>query len=398
MNIDEVIDELRISSLAKSKEVGSWKKRFVFKELSESIQKKPRIKLVKGFRGVGKTTLLLQLFSLFKDKAFYLSADSPILKKTTIYFLGKELIKKGYTLLLIDEIHTYLKWKEELKALNDEYPSVVIIASGSAPLAFIPERREELIEVSPLSFSEYLFLKKSVEIHSTKEWQSPEKTIDLIAAHSLEEGEFSNYFNFGGFPFFLELEKEKTLNAIYYSMNKSVREDAVFFLKMSKEKIFAMEKLLVLLATSSPGELSLTSLSSSLEVSKSSIYEIINALSSMQLIRIIRPYKKGASLVRGEPKILFFHPNLRTALCHQLGLTANIGSIREELALFAFTQRDWKTHTIKGMKKSPDYVIEKEKQKFVIEIGGDSKTKTQLKGFANALVLNERQLISLSLI
>lgn len=392
------INQLRLVALSLLKSVEGLRQRRIVATILSSLKEKPRIKLLRGFRGVGKTTALLQAFGANKEKALYFSADNPIVQRYGIYNTGKAAIKNGFFLLFIDEIHTYPKWKTEIKALHDENPYLSLVASGSAPLALVPERREELICLHEMDLNEFLFLKTGKSITADNEWLDKEKTMELMAANQEMAHLFNTYPRVGGFPLSLDMEEGKALDAIYNSIRKSIREDAVFFLKMSKEKVFAMENLLNLLATSKPGELSITSLSSNLHVSKTVIYEIIDALKGMEIIRVIQPYAQGASLVRTEPKMLFFHPNMRFAICKQLGKQPEIGAVREELAVFGLSERGWNVYTIKGEKKSPDYIIEKEKKKLVIEIGGERKTRIQLKGFPEGIVLSEYQLIPLLLV
>jgi len=392
------INQLRIISLSLLNSVEKYRRRYVVERLLKSLKSQPRIKLLRGFRGVGKTTALLHAFGAVKESALYFSADHPIVKSSGIYNTGKEAIKNGFNILFIDEVHTYPEWRPEIKALHDEFPSLVIVASGSAPLALVPERREELICLHEMGIDEYAFLKNGKIESANEEWADKELAMKFIAEHQEIANLFNSYYKTGGFPLSLDMEEDKALDAIYNSVRKSIREDAVFFLKMSKEKVFAMENLLNFLATSAPGELSITSLSSTLHISKTVVYEIIDALSAMEIIRIIRPYAGGAALVRGEPKLLFFHPNLRFSICRQLGKPTDIGSVREELAVFGLSERGWNEYTIKGEKKSPDYIIEKGKERLIVEIGGEKKTRIQLKGFEKGITINEYQLIPLLLV
>lgn len=392
------VEQLRILSLSLLKSVEGLGRREMVETILSSLGTSPRIKLLRGFRGVGKTTAMLQSFGQTQENALYFSADNPAVKNCGLYNTGKAAIKSGYPTLFIDEVHTYPDWRQEVKALHDESPSLRIVASGSAPLALVPERREELVCLHQMTLREFLFLKTGIGQTSTEEWRDKEEAMHLIAAHPGIEVAFQAYMKVGGFPLSFGMDEGRALDAIYHSIRKSIREDAVFFLKMSKEKIFAMENLLNLLATSTPGELSATSLSSSLRVSKTTIYEIIDALGGMEIIRVIRPYARGAALVRAEPKLLFFHPNMRFAVCRQLGHLPDKGAIREELAVFGFSERGWSAHTIKGEKKSPDYVIERAGERLVVEIGGERKNRLQLKGFPEGLVIGEYQLLPLLLV
>jgi len=390
------LSELRLIALSLGGQVEKFRERHVVQQLLSSLDKKPRIKLLRGFRGVGKTTAMLQTFVKNRERALYFSADHPIVKSYGLYKTGKMAVKNGYSLLFIDEVHTFPEWRAEIKALHDEFPRLVMIASGSAPLALIPERREELISLHEMDFSEFVLLKSGKRMAAGEEWRDEEKTLEFTARFQEITGLFGAYCRVGGFPFSLEMDEEKAMEGIYNSIRKSIREDAVFFLKMSKEKVFAMENLLNFLATSKPGELSITSLSSVLRISKTVVYEIIDALSAMEIIRVVRPYAGGSAFVRAEPKILFFHPNLRYAICRQLGKKPETGAIREELAVFGFAERGWKVYTIKGGKKSPDYIVEKGEEKLVVEIGGEGKSTAQLKRYEKGLLIRDHQLLILA--
>jgi predicted AAA+ superfamily ATPase len=392
------IEQLRIISLSLLKSVEGFRAREVTGAILSSLGAEPRIKLLRGFRGVGKTTAMLQSFGQNQEKALYFSADNPAVKSWGLYNTAKAAVKSGYPLLFIDEVHTYPEWRQEIKALHDELPQLRLVASGSAPLALVPERREELVCLHEMGLREFLLLKTGSRQTSEEEWRNKEASLQLIASNPGIDVAFQTYLKAGGFPLSIGMDEGRALDAIYHSVRKSVREDAVFFLKMSKEKVFAMESLLNMLATSKPGELSVTSLSSSLHASKSVVYEIIDALMGMEIIRVIRPYARGAALVRAEPKLLFFHPNMRFAVCRQLGFQADKGAVREELAVFGFSERGWSVHTIKGEKKSPDYVIERTGERLVVEIGGERKGRLQLKGFPEGLVIGEYQLLSLLLV
>ncbi|MBI5051351.1 ATP-binding protein [Candidatus Micrarchaeota archaeon] len=395
MNEEPNLEQLRLTALTLLKSVEPLKERTIVSLIQTSLNNNLRIKLLRGFRGVGKTTVMLQLFGKNPAKSLYFSADHPIIQRWGIYEIGQLAIKYGYTTLFIDEVHTYPEWKNAIKVLHDQNPAIKIVASGSAPLALTPERREELHSLRPLDLGEFALLSDRTLSAVKDEWKNKEHTIQFIASNPDVQGMFSQYSKTGGFPLSLGLEESNALDAVYYSIKKSIREDAVFFLKMSNEKVFAMENLINFLATSKPGELSITSLASTLSVSKTIIYEIIDALEKMEIIRIIKPYAKGAALVRAEPKLLFFHPNLRFAVSRQLGIIPEKGAIREELAVFGFTERGWSVNTVKGEKKSPDYIVEKGSEYFTIEIGGESKKRAQLKNHRNGLILTEYQLLPL---
>jgi len=365
---------------------------------------KPDIKIFRGFRGVGKTTALLQVIGSSTENCFYFSADWPQVRRKSLYDFTVDVLKEGFNYIFIDEIHTYPSWEVEIKAIVDQFPDTKIFASGSAPVVFTGDRREKIYDLSPLDFSEFLYLKYKEDISpilagDPDEWMDEGRSIASTASfHPRIEGWFKEYYHIGGFPVCIEYSFDDTLEAIFSAIKISLEKDAVSFLKISSPKILAMEKLLYFIATSPPGEMSITSMCKNLGVSKDSIYEIISALENMKIIRQLKPHGGGSKLVRGESKLLFAHPNFRTAICKKLGIPADIGSIREELALFGLAKRGYHIFTLKGLKKSPDYMIKKGNTEMVIEIGGESKNRKQLEGFDNAILVRDSQLIRLLLI
>lgn len=111
---------------------------------------------------------------------------------------------------------------------------------------------------------------------------------------------------------------------------------------------------MLFLASASLGEFSIHSLSKTLELSKHKTYEVVGLLESMRILRLVKPLGKGAKMMRGEPKLMFYHPVLRVSVCNALGIEANTGALREELAVFSLCGRGWAVNTIKGMKRNPD--------------------------------------------
>ncbi len=382
------------------KKAGALKKRKVVHLMLKEIEQKPDIKVLRGFRGVGKTTALLQIVHEWGEKCFYFSADWPQVRKTTVYDFTVDALREGNRFIFIDEIHTYPEWENEVKALVDQFPDTKLFVSGSAPVVFVGDRRQTIYDLEPLDFSEFLYLKYGERTTSTasENWMDEDKCISAISGHYPQiEGWFREYYQVGGFPVSIDYPFEKTLEAIFTAIKLSLEKDAASFLKISAPKILAMEKFLYFLATAKPGEMSITSLCKNLTLSKDSVYEILSALERMKIIRVLKPYGSGGKLIRGEPKILFTHPNLRVSICKKLGMEPELGSIREELALFGFERKGYHCYTIKGLKKNPDYMLKKEEETLVVEIGGKSKTGKQLKDFENGILIRDMQLMCLVL-
>src|SRR3990167_7557456 len=118
-----------------------------------------------GPRGVGKTTLLLQLIKnhlINKKRVFYFSADHIYFEKISLYkFIEEMYLTEGTEIFFIDEIHKYPRWDRELKNLYDGFPKLRLIFSGSSSLDLVKgsydlSRRAKMYYLPGMSFREYL--------------------------------------------------------------------------------------------------------------------------------------------------------------------------------------------------------------------------------------------------
>src|SRR5438445_10779862 len=87
--------------------------------LYDQFSLKDRLTRLVGPRGVGKTTLLLQVIKnqlSEKQNVFYFSADHIYFDKVTLYAFMEELyLSDGINIFFIDEIHQYKNWSQEIK-------------------------------------------------------------------------------------------------------------------------------------------------------------------------------------------------------------------------------------------------------------------------------------------
>ena len=141
--------------------------------LYPSFNLRNRLTGLVGPRGVGKTTLLLQYIKneLYQEgKSFYFSADSVYFQQTNLLNFVRDLhLIEGYTTVVIDEVHKYHGWNQELKNLYDSFPRLKLVFSGSSMLDLVEgshdlSRRAKLYRLHGLSFREYLNFALDLEI------------------------------------------------------------------------------------------------------------------------------------------------------------------------------------------------------------------------------------------
>lgn len=174
---------------------------FAFKEtiekfLNNSLEEYEKIIILPGIRGIGKTTLLMQILKFEKfledndiniltnvgrlDERLYLDVSKLKLEgislndffkfyEKTNDFNFENLNKK--LLILLDEVHYDDNWGLFLKNIFDRtkgHKNILVIATGSSALnlRMNPDlsRRSSVTEMHPMKFSEYLILKHNIEL------------------------------------------------------------------------------------------------------------------------------------------------------------------------------------------------------------------------------------------
>jgi predicted AAA+ superfamily ATPase len=134
------------------------------RELFNEINWADRLIGIKGFRGVGKTTFLLDLVREMypNDKTcLYVNLNNFYFTKRKIYSFTDEFYKTGGKVLILDQIHKYPEWSSELRACYDDFPELKIVFSCS-PVLRVIEGNDDLKDIAKiyhlegLSFREYL--------------------------------------------------------------------------------------------------------------------------------------------------------------------------------------------------------------------------------------------------
>jgi len=96
-----------------------------------------RLVIIKGARGTGKTTLLLQLMQSLETKHFekiYISLDNIYFLENNLFQVTDWFRKQGGRYLFLDEIHKYPGWAAEIKNIYDHFPELTLFCTGSSAL------------------------------------------------------------------------------------------------------------------------------------------------------------------------------------------------------------------------------------------------------------------------
>lgn len=354
----------------------------------ETIDWSNRVIGIKGSRGVGKTTMILQhIKQNYKpnNEVLYLSLDDLYFVENSFYDLADNFYKKGGKLLAIDEVHRYPNWSIELKNIYDDLPNLKIIFTGSSLLHLQKakadiSRRAVMYNMPGLSFREFLEFEtnKQFPIYSLNEIieNHTEIAIDIIGKNK-PLAYFEDYLQYGYFPFYLE-NKKSFHQKLSETILTVLEIDIPQFANIQTSNIIYLKKLLSVISNSVPFSPNMNSLSQKSGISLNTMKTYIKLLKDAELIELLHAQNKGINSLNRPEKIYLNNSNLMYNL---VGNSANIGNIRET---FFYNQISNK-HLVNASKYS-DFLVE---NKYTFEIGGKSKNKKQIKGISNSYIVKD---------
>ena len=340
---------------------------------------------IQGFRGVGKTTLILQYIKEnygYSDKALYVSLDNLYFYDNKLVDFAKEFVANGGEHLFLDEVHKYPNWAIELKNIYDLHKSLRVTFTASSLLEILNSkadlsRRAVTFPLQGLSFREYLnyLLKTDYKPYSLDDiLHDNDKIYSSIIKEIKVLKHFKNYIKSGYYPFFKENE------SLYYHKVQSIANMVIeielpLLKNVDPSKIVKIKQLLYIIAHSAPFKPNITKLAERIGVTRNTVIEYINHLSGTKLINTIYADSKGISLLQKPDKIFIENTNLSFAF---VGNKTDMGNLRETFFLNQLQQGYTVTYPKKG-----DFLVD---GKYLFEIGGKDKSNKQIAGIENAFI------------
>ena len=360
-------------------------KRFLFNQIDWN----ERLIIIKGQRGTGKTTLLLQHIkqqhSNNLNETLYISMDDIYFAAHNLSDFVEEFVVDGGRYLYIDEIHRYKNWSVELKNIYDFYPDLNLIITGSSALSFHISsadlgRRAALYNLPELSFREYLnfTLNTDFPIYSLNEIIKKSEAISMSINKEIKSlKEFRNYLKFGAYPFILN-GKDRYYDKLEASINTVIDNDIPAIENISYDSRVKLRKLLYMMSTTLPFKINMSELSRKLETTRDMLSKYLELLNKAGIIKFLTTEGIGYTLIRKPNKIYFSNTNL----IHALTANAEIGTLHE---IFFLSQLSV-SHKV-NYPKQGDFMID---NKYSFEIGGKNKDRKQIQNLKNAyLVLDD---------
>ena len=342
---------------------------------------------IKGSRGVGKTTLILQYIKQYykaNKEVLYISLDDLYFTTHTLYHLADTFYKKGGVFLAIDEVHRYKNWAIEIKNIYDDMPGLKVVFTGSSLLHIQSaradlSRRAVVYELAGLSFREFIQFEtnKKLPIYSLENILENHVAIAIdLKKHKILPF-FDAYLNYGYYPFYKEntVSFHQKLSEVILTV---LEIDITQFAEIKTTNIIYLKKLLALISNSVPFKPNMNSLSQRTGITVNTMKNYIKLLSDAALLQLLYVPDKNLNSMNKPEKIYLNNPNL---MYNQSGHLLNIGNLRET---FFFNQLSRK-HQVKAAKKA-DFLVN---DKYTFEIGGKNKSQKQIKELDNAFIVKD---------
>ena len=290
--------------------------------LMDEIDWNDRMIGIKGTRGVGKTTFLLQYakekFGANDRKCLYINMNNFYFQERGIADFAGEFYRGGGKVLLIDQIFKQPNWSYDLRKCYDSYSGLKIAFTGSSVMRLKEENPElngivKSYNLRGFSFREFL---NYMSGHNFPSYSLDDiiKNHEEITRQILPKVSplkyFQDYIHHGYYPFFLE--NRNYSENLLKTMNMMTEVDILLIKQIELKYLTKIKKLFYLLALEGPKSPNISNLAKEINTSRATVMNYIKYLSDSRLINII--YTVGQEFPKKPAKVIMNNSNLIYAI------------------------------------------------------------------------------------
>lgn len=339
---------------------------------------------IKGARGAGKTTLLLQYAHRelpLDHQVLYTSLDDLWFTENKLVDLADAFVKQGGRYLLLDEVHRYPNWSQELKNIYDDQSDLSVTFTGSSIMHLDKaradlSRRAVMYELRGLSFREYISLATTVLLEKL-DWETLLNDHVQIARNIVQKikplEHFTAYLKHGYYPYFLE-NVDAYPQKLEETISLALSTDLPALHDLTPASIEKIRQLLYIIAESAPFKPNISKLSERTGVARNTLINFLHHLEDLRIVNGLYHSASGIGALQKPEKIYLHHPNFQYAMAYS---AVEIGSVRESFFINQASAIKTVTYTSEG-----DFAIGND----MFEIGGKDKQQRQLKNFKRSFV------------
>ncbi|MCH5222816.1 MAG: AAA family ATPase [Muribaculaceae bacterium] len=350
--------------------------------LYHKINWETRIISIRGARGVGKTTMLLQyILKNYEniDDTIYASLDDLWFADHSLIDLVDMVYKYGMKRIFLDEVHRYPHWAITLKNIYDSYPDFSIVYTSSSLLKIDNgqvdlSRRQTPYTLYGLSFREFLAYN---EVYNFNPFpldeilrHHPEISMEILSNIKIFP-HFEEYLKRGYYPFYNE-DPEDFVVRLRESINVVIENDLPAVEHVSFETIQKVRKLLMIISSNVPFQPKMSDLWGQLSTNNELGLKMLYALDRAQILSLLTSHIKNYKQLYKPDKIFLGNTSLMHALC----LSINKGNERE-----TFFNNQIQVYHKASYPLAGDFLID---DKYLFEVGGRNKTFEQIADVADS--------------
>lgn len=343
----------------------------VERRLMDEIDWNHRLIAIKGTRGVGKTTFLLQYAKKHSKTdardCLYINMNNFSFTCRSIYEFAEEFYFKGGKTLLIDQVFKYPDWQNELGKCYENLTDLKIIFTVSTVMQLHESKEIASIvkhyNLRGFSFREFLNIIANTNLE-------PISLDDIINNHqSIAENIcslvkplafFRDYMHHGYYPFFLE--KQNFSENLLKTINMMLEIDVLSLRQIEQSYLSKLRKLIYLLSLDAPGKPNISQLSVECEISRATVTNYLDYLKNARLINLL--YREGEEFPK-KPDLVYMH-NTNLIFAMKPGV-ANEQALRET---FFYNQLHHNNSRLKKGHKKGVFIVEHEANKYLFKVDG----------------------------
>lgn len=290
----------------------------VRRDLMDEIDWSSRLIGIKGARGVGKTTFLLQYakehFQPGDHSCLYINTNNFYVQNVGIVEFAGEFYHSGGKVLLIDQVFKLPDWSQQLRECYDKYPGLRIVFTGSSVMRLKEENPElngivKSYNLRGFSFREFLNLKAGLNIRSYSLEEILENHEDIareIVKLVSPRDYFLEYLHHGFYPFFLN--KTNYSEQLLKTMNMMIEVDILLVKQIELKYLPKIKQLFYLLTAGGSSVPNVSQLAQMLGMSRATVMHYIKYLMEARLVNMI--YAKGDEFPKKPARVLLHNSNL----------------------------------------------------------------------------------------
>ena len=359
------------------------------RSLMDEINWNSRLIGIRGARGVGKTTLLLQYMKLKLPHDYtvlYVNLDNIYFAEHKLYYLTDTFVKKGGKTLLLDEVHKYPNWSQELKNIYDDFPGLKVIFTACSLLEIFNSRadlsrRAIVYDMQGFSFREYLNYKMGTSFQTVtlnKILESHISVSEKVISQIKVFEHFPDYLKNGYYPFYKETSclYQQRISEI---INLVLEIELPMLRSVEMAYVPKVKQLLQIISESVPFVPNITKLSERIGIAPKSLLVYLSALGESHLIQLLHKSAAGISKFQKPNQILLENTNL----IYTLSIGGNV--LERHVRETFFVNQLKKIHRINYTDKG-DILVD---EKYNFEIESKAKDKSQIKWIKNSYVVTD---------